>query len=204
LGSTGTNQSAGLTGITTGTYASSGTALNTIVNAGLISYKNLVWQGTSTIKWTEFPEPEPLPVEKATEPIRAWRCASRVEVIDGLVVFTGLTGPKYAAEDRAVCHAARGGEHHWTQIPVQSCTCGFYGMKPGVFLRDELKGMYPVWLEVEFYGRVLEATLGYRAQHQRVLNVYMSDYDWKELPGFRVEYTGTALKKCKQQAKDRK
>lgn len=164
------------------------------------SYANIWNNNPFSIKWTDDePDLYNLPIEKRDEPIRAWRSAAKVEVKNGVVLFTGITGPKYTMDDRAICLYNPAG-HHWTDIPIFRCTCGFHAMKPKWMLTDAERERWPILLEVELYGRVLEAKLGYRAQHQRILQVYGMVHD---IPGLRVEDTKTALQKMYNQAKER-
>jgi hypothetical protein len=76
------------------------------------------------------------------------------------------------------------------QVPSEQCTCGFYamtdmleatGVEPIPWTRvaeagyPELTGMTYAGtglLEVEFFGRIIRAKRGYRAEYQRVICVY--------------------------------
>lgn len=196
------------------TRTSQGTRYSAITRTSAVNTKYTFHytQGASTQSVTAIPlssgifswhQDEPtitdIPTEKRAEPIRAWRSAAKVEVENGVVLFTGITGSKYTMDDRAICLYSPT-VHHWTDIPVIRCTCGFHAMKPEHMLRDREREQWPILLEVELYGRVLEAKLGYRAQHQRILQVYGRVHD---IPGVRVEDTKTALQKMYNQAKER-
>lgn len=59
--------------------------------------------------------------------------------------------------------------HH---VPDEDCSCGFYALDSV----DEILNRYSrsnVFLEVELYGRVIKGSLGYRAEKQRVLCVWV-------------------------------
>ena len=57
--------------------------------------------------------------------------------------------------------------HGPERLPVLDCTCGVYALKE----RPEMKGESGVWVigEVALWGRVLEGSKGYRAEHAQVL-----------------------------------
>ena len=148
-----------------------------------------------------------LPVEKRDDPIHAWRYAGGIEIVNGVVLFEAVyrnSNGVYTADDRAVC--STNVTHHWTMIPVEICTCGFYASKPSAVLDrscfdagyDSDDDVPDVLLEVELYGKVIEATKGYRAQHQKILAVY-SDIDYGVVPGFNIRPTSEAYDKMRKE-----
>lgn len=80
--------------------------------------------------------------------------------------FTLKTGryPVTAVDTIASC---RNDQTHLSPDP--NCTCGFYGM---VNVADVPTHYGPVLLDVEFSGRVLIHQKGFRAQHQRILEIH--------------------------------
>lgn len=91
------------------------------------------------------------------------------------LVSIGVNALHTRVEEKAICHI-RDSNH--VEVPGDTCTCGFYGLKYKWLLRcnpscisEITKRPDSVLLVVEFYGKVLEATAGYRAQHQRILQI---------------------------------
>lgn len=77
--------------------------------------------------------------------------------------------------DKAICFA-KGSNH--IEVPGDNCVCGFYGMRYKWLIRCNptcapyaTSRLDSVLLVVEFYGKLLESTAGYRAQHQRILQI---------------------------------
>lgn len=204
---TRTSSSTVVAGNIASTGTSSGTASSrfTVNTTSVISpqaFQYLTQKYGLSIPYTGL-LPELLPVEQREEPIRAWRAAKGVRVCNGHVIFQSTNYGEYAMDDRAVC--AKNHLHHWVDIPVVECSCGFYSMKPeyatksigGVAVMTE----YPLVLEVELYGRVLEAEYGYRSQFQKVLGVY-SDGEWEELPGVKIRPSYAAFSIINQQREE--
>ena len=79
------------------------------------------------------------------------------------------------------CRRARAGggivtyppEYPTHSAPDPSCTCGWYALPLGVPAPNYSPTTHYVDLLVELSGRVIEHETGYRAQHQRVLEVHV-------------------------------
>lgn len=149
-------------------------------------------QGTST----SLTEQDEVPVARQEYvPILARKGAFLVRTGQGFA-FTGLTdqlgGQTYGVDENAVCArqtvpllvTQRDGTgriisafyeppidpHPGEEAPVWGCTCGFYA----VLYDTEAFYSIPnsaVLLDVQFSGKVIVYTGGYRAQHQQVLSV---------------------------------
>lgn len=115
----------------------------------------------------EVPVPHP-----SDEPIRAYRRAQLV-VDNGRVCLAPiyLAGTFPAAGTDARCHA--GGTH---PVPEPGCVCGWYSTATRAGLDRALDGPYSHWadLTVELSGKVVVHKNGYRAEHQRVLDVTLA------------------------------
>jgi hypothetical protein len=119
-----------------------------------------------------------------TEPIRCWRGLS--VVADGNNVALGSVNEHFgkfpAVKHQARCNAQylmdldiygrpRGSQH---PAPDNDCSCGFYG----VMDRKDVMTDGPFIAEVEFFGKVVEHEIGYRAEYQRVLSVRVVRPEW--------------------------
>ncbi len=117
-----------------------------------------------------------LPKRKADEPLRGYKQARLIigeTLFRGAAVhlpryhFLGLSanGAPYGVEANAVCLRPPDGT-----VPHQHCACGFYAYKDGVSMGyDRRPTSMIATLTVDLYGKVIVHTLGYRAQHQRVV-----------------------------------
>lgn len=111
-----------------------------------------------------------------TEPLKAWK-AALLQQRDGRgIVLRAVTWDHFhKPEDQAICkkdvEANRNPEH---SAPQLDCTCGFYGRPYHVDV-DQAKEFTvgTVRLDVEFYGKVIEHQFGYRAEHQRILKLWL-------------------------------
>lgn len=201
LGNPGTSQGAGHNAYPTPTYHYTHGASTTQGTASPLRFNQVSsainHYYNSWANWLPMPLEynNPIPTEKRDDPIRAWRLAANVREENGVVLFRGITGPEYTMDDRAIC-LLKPGRHHWVDIPVINCSCGFHAMKPGAMLLDPEYMLWHILLEVELYGRVLEAQRGYRAQHQRILQVYGNVAN---IPGIRVESREVGHKKILEQ-----
>lgn len=133
-------------------------------------------------------------LRRVEEPFRAWKWAHLMADYpdkDGRLVFLPMNTcfPPYKVEDVAVCakiideiYGRRERDLH-THTPAEFCSCGFYGLKTREMgeglvsfpMFGQGTGVLSVMLEVEFYGRVIVHTDGYRAEKQRVLAVHAPD-----------------------------
>ncbi len=161
---------------TTGTSASITTqTLSAIMQQYSQQLANSIY--STSVLYNDFNRPSmELEVVKETEPRRAWKTAKGIE-FDGEWYFQPWNASiPYKLEDSAGCHKYA----HRTPAPQENCACGFYGMKPeyasisdtGLSLELMDHTEERVGLEVEFYGKIVECEMGYRAQYQRVLGVY--------------------------------
>jgi hypothetical protein len=102
-----------------------------------------------------------LPRSKSQIPILAWRGASLV-YRSGKFEFASSNGKPFGVDADAKCTSYTGNH----KAPRAGCTCGFYAVvKP----EDCVYG--PLRLLVELSGVVVEHAYGYRASHQRVVEV---------------------------------
>lgn len=103
------------------------------------------------------------------DPFAAWK-RSPLRYVDGGVRFGAASWNKVAYGADAVASCLRGFNH---DAPDPGCSCGFYGIKPGLL---EPQGRFnwsfsTVRVEVEFLGLVVVHERGYRAERQRILRV---------------------------------
>ena len=128
------------------------------------------------------------------EPIRAWR-GLNISAEGNNVALAAINahfGKFLAVEHKAECHAHSNdpyGFYSMAQLvsaytltypnagisqtvtkpvhaaPHETCTCGFYGVKE----KKDAIGIFVA--EADFYGKVIEHEIGYRAEYQRILSV---------------------------------
>jgi hypothetical protein len=118
-----------------------------------------------------------LPREIQVDTLHGWRLARLVASKSTVSLLSLNTGGTLSPEANAQCHAYDMGfrsplslvDDHGA-VPDLNCSCGFYALKD----RDGLScGPGHVVLEVELSGRIVEATNGFRAQHQRILACHL-------------------------------
>lgn len=138
------------------------------------------------------PEPEGLPRREGDLPVMAWKRARIVRTPNGYR-FGGVmhSGSQYDAVSEASCNSRASASAVYLRMispvfgaylspetesvsahsaPDEHCRCGFYGLTE----RPETVGEQShLLLEVEFFGTVIVAEKGYRAQKQRVLAVHL-------------------------------
>lgn len=66
-------------------------------------------------------------------------------------------------------------------VPVEGCTCGLYSFKTPYKLRTDNYLNQMVFAEVYYWGRVIECTMGYRAQFAYPKKIYMPDENTHKL-----------------------
>lgn len=107
-------------------------------------------------------------LEIVQEPLIGFKVAYLRQDGNGLWRFFPMNhGEPYGTKEEAACHAFGKGGH---QAPDEDCTCGFYGCPPdeSIPYGPSATGNDFVDLFVQFYGKVVEGTNGYRAQFQKV------------------------------------
>lgn len=70
--------------------------------------------------------------------------------------------------------------------PVESCSCGLYSFKTPHKLRTDNYLNQAVFAEVYYWGRVIEHSMGYRAQYAYPKKIYMPDVHTHKLFGGSV------------------
>jgi hypothetical protein len=122
---------------------------------------------------TTVPMKKPLPHVKETLPILAHRAAHLRATTKGIRLFSLAHGP-LEIEGDAVCACAyydlepsHLSPRH-SECPADLGACGFYAVPADI---EAQHGLNTVDLLVELSGKVIEHEYGYRAQHQRILEV---------------------------------
>lgn len=133
------------------------------------------------------------PTKQDTIPILAWKLCNltrdgegyRFYRIGALSLFKNFRG-SYGIEGTAECVSPRyrrsgiPKEFCTKDVPNLSCVCGFYAVREiellkenycGSDTRDLTEGQ--VLLQVELYGKVIVHSRGYRAEKQRVLEMWL-------------------------------
>lgn len=155
------------TGTTTATPMSTGSTV-----MSWMSPSSWVWPTTPTFP-TEAPPDEAPPLEEVEGdmPILAHRAAALSFNHTGIYVRPLHFHERLELDADAVCKA----EVRWGydvvpkhQAPDENCQCGFYAVPPDV---DSWHSDGTVDLLVELSGTVIEHDLGYRAEHQRVIQM---------------------------------
>lgn len=137
---------------------------------------------TCAIPSHTFPAGE-LPERRTQETVTAWKRAHLLMGPDGGFLFSGvMSSHRYGLDAEAIHVQSAGGFYGVTQDhpspdpTFQLChVCGFYGMNKETYLAElgwEF-GDWTVGLEVELSGTIIAYERGYRAQHQRVLAVWV-------------------------------
>lgn len=131
--------------------------------------------------------PRSLPRRKSEEAFRGYKHAF---VSPEFPKFRGISWPTwYGVDDWAIHEGCKG---------IVKCVCGFYAYnkeycKWHEWLSVRNYGSLRAFLEVELYGTVIVHELGYRAQRQRILRVWVSD-DF--LPGMDLSsWYGTEIRR---------
>lgn len=108
-----------------------------------------------------------LPHEKRAEPFIGWKELTVAYVRPFWAIRPAMHGiDDLTGDDKATCshmhmEAMTGGS-----LPVEGCSCGFYAYK-----KHQSAG--GGWLaKVQLFGKVIEYTDGYRAEKQRILEVW--------------------------------
>lgn len=116
--------------------------------------------------------------------LTAWR---KFDTTHGNRVLTsaGMTQHWWTTADlgEAICHASNI-EVMQHDAPQLTCTCGFYCYKERADAEQHAQGT--ILAKVEIWGRLAEHKRGYRAQHMKILELYVA-------PGFSAI---DALTKC--------
>jgi hypothetical protein len=128
------------------------------------------WRYTAPAAVT--PMKKKLPHIKETLPILAHRAAHLRATVNGIRLFSLAHGP-LEIEDDAVCACAYYDLEpsqlpRHPECPADFGTCGFYAVPADI---EAQHGSATVDLLVELSGKVVEHEFGYRAQHQRILEV---------------------------------
>lgn len=108
---------------------------------------------------------------------------ARLKVVNGHVVFGSImkTSCTFGTRARAVCvdgqQMRADGEEppEHGSVPEQTCTCGFYSVNTLQLLKEKVDAFSKnaVLLECAYYGKVIPATQGERAEVQQVLRVWL-------------------------------
>ena len=124
-----------------------------------------------------------LPERRTQETVTAWKRARLVVTWDGNLRFCGVMAQQeYGVEAEAVHLQSAGGfyavnhDHPSPDPTFRWChVCGFYGMNKDAYLETLSReyGDSTLDLEVELSGTIIAYELGYRAQRQRVLAVWV-------------------------------
>ena len=147
--------------------------------------------GTGTVAYTHAGAGEEDPRESSgltirydEIPIIAYKLAVPIIVrgIPSLMsLFTGMVYTDKHA-DRAFCRnrpysMISGNQDHYDHVvPEAECTCGFYAMRDQTnlgFRMHRKMDQNTVLLEVELFGKVIVHEMGYRAERQRFLHVWV-------------------------------
>ncbi len=106
-----------------------------------------------------------------------------LKVVNSRVVFGSImkTTCTFTARAKAECIAGKqtgvDGEEppEHGSVPEQTCTCGFYSVKTLQLLKEKIDAFskHAVLLECAYYGKVIPATQGERAEVQQVLRVWI-------------------------------
>lgn len=175
----GTPTASGITPYT----ASTGTGKSAVITSAIwqkaIKNAQQNWYQQSVF-WSNQPgqpikEIPPLEVVKQTEPVKAWKLASGVDLTNKVIYPINQPSP-YKFEDHAGCNKEIMG--HSALSPDEHCHCGFYAVK-NLNSSELYEGTFI--LEVELYGKIIEGELGYRAQYQRVLDIFPINQRVEEL-----------------------
>lgn len=104
------------------------------------------------------------------EDMAGWKIAKVTGVSAKELSFAGIGYGAYPVSGSASCEL--GQEHH---VPSPSCSCGFHAFYDIAHARREWRS-YPhcVLLRVEGFGDVVEHEMGWRAQSQEVLTVWIA------------------------------
>lgn len=106
--------------------------------------------------------PREIPTTHQPDPVVAWKEAI-LRYWNGTVELRSRHANQVRLTSRGQRAECTKGDSHQGLIPRVDCSCGWYSFKT---LPVDWHG---VWIEVEHYGRVIECTLGYRAEYQRVV-----------------------------------
>lgn len=144
--------------------------------------------------WQSAADVGPLPETFRSEPIVAYKTGRiALQHSSGKLFFLPvIVDLPYSADADAVC--TKGCKRE--DIPRQQCKCGFYGLKS----RAEVGQTYSdrTLLTVEFSGRVIGYRYGYRAAHQRVIDVAIRP---ECIPApIGKQYWSQAIRGCGQRA----
>ncbi len=128
------------------------------------------------------------------DPILAWRAW---KVADGRLYSTvfGTLWPERTKLE-ATCgvggRSSFGGLRGVHDAPYGACDCGIYGLKTEAdalaIARHVLAPAQVAVGRVSLWGRVIETSLGYRAQYAYVYDVYLQDGTPEELVAIRERY----------------
>lgn len=123
--------------------------------------------------------PPPLRTEKQDDVIVAWKRAVFTVTPHDIVLTSPVKGHPIEVDGTAWCNKGwtRGvrDESSTHRSPDPECTCGFYAMRDRAEAEAEAGNSH--WgnclLEVQFFGRVIVGTRGYRAERQRIVAVHL-------------------------------
>lgn len=136
--------------------------------------------------------PAPLKTETREDPVRAWKRV-KLNRCSAWTMVSRMSGETFGGGmSEAVCRAffGPGSEIHAPGSPVEYCSCGFYGYKKPEFEdygpSPDASIMQP-WLEVDFYGKVIECEKGYRAQYQQPIALHVEESFFEFVGGKQVD-----------------
>lgn len=132
--------------------------------------------------------PAPLKTESREDPVRAWK---RIRLQRGntwgMISRASLEPYNGSIAEAACSYSSLVVSPHTS--PGASCTCGFYGYKHTDFedFHSSDNEMNP-WLEVDFYGKVIECEKGYRAEYQQPLRLHVEESFFEFVGGKHIEH----------------
>lgn len=137
--------------------------------------------------------PPPLSTESREDPVRAWK---RVYLHQSPYTNTWGMVSRASFESygggiaQAKCTKFSAPQIDFTHCsPGLDCTCGFYGWKKAEFEECPPSILSPEpWLEVDFYGKVIEHEWGYRAEYQQPLRLYVDESFFEFVGGKQVDH----------------
>jgi hypothetical protein len=152
-----------------------------------VLYGNVIYGSTPTL--VPSTPSEPLETETREDPVRAWKRV-KLERSGEWEMVSRMSGETFGGGiSEAACRTYYP-SNHALQSPDDSCSCGFYGYKQIEF--EDFAPRYgstpQPWLEVDFYGKVIECEKGFRAQYQQPLRLHVEESFFEFVGGKQINH----------------